>query len=154
MIPRPPRSTLPSSSAASDVYKRQAEGIAGGLDPPYQLCRGWVKVAHVPHCSATNPTCRRRRPQSLCLAVVGELQGDVEVGFAKHGDHRLQVVLLLGAHPQLVSLDLGLHALGPLSPDHLGDLLGVLIRDALVDRHLDPELLAGLAWVGRLDSLE
>src|SRR5664280_2819784 len=121
---------------------------------PTGLCRRWVKVAHVPHCRATNPTCRRRRPLSLGLAIVRELQGDVEVGFAKHGDHRLQVVLLLGAHPQLVSLDLGLHALGPLRPDHLGDLLGVLIRDALVDRHLDPELLAGLAWVGRLDSLE
>src|SRR5664280_1105779 len=76
----------------------------GGLDPPYQLCRGWVKVAHVPHCRATNPTCRRRRPLSLGLAIVRELQGDVEVGFAKHGDHRLQVVLRLGAHPQLAAL--------------------------------------------------
>src|SRR5664279_5060278 len=29
MIRRPPRSTLSSSSAASDVYKRQLEGVAG-----------------------------------------------------------------------------------------------------------------------------
>src|SRR5664279_6504649 len=31
MIRRPPRSTLSSSSAASDVYKRQPGGLFGGL---------------------------------------------------------------------------------------------------------------------------
>src|SRR5664280_3728827 len=37
MIRRPPRSTLSSSSAASDVYKRQVQGVPGVLavdDPP------------------------------------------------------------------------------------------------------------------------
>src|SRR5678815_3802286 len=33
MIRRPPRSTLDRSSAASDVYKRQKEGIAGTWSP-------------------------------------------------------------------------------------------------------------------------
>ena len=35
---------------------------------------------------------------------------------------------------QLVALDLRLHALGPLVADDLGDLLGVLLRDALLQR--------------------
>src|SRR5665648_1304918 len=34
MIRRPPRSTLSSSSAASDVYKRQQQGEHGGLAVP------------------------------------------------------------------------------------------------------------------------
>src|SRR5674536_344256 len=33
MIRRPPRSTLSSSSAASDVYKRQGAGVRGGAVP-------------------------------------------------------------------------------------------------------------------------
>ena len=36
MIRRPPRSTLSSSSAASDVYKRQ-DSINGSSDPPTQI---------------------------------------------------------------------------------------------------------------------
>ena len=31
MIRRPPRSTLDRSSAASDVYKRQVQGVGGGV---------------------------------------------------------------------------------------------------------------------------
>src|SRR5674536_407985 len=48
MIRRPPRSTLSSSSAASDVYKRQGAGYAWnagnifgellGLTPAFRLC--------------------------------------------------------------------------------------------------------------------
>src|SRR5678815_5997575 len=38
MIRRPPRSTLDRSSAASDVYKRQVQGLAGPLVP--LLARG------------------------------------------------------------------------------------------------------------------
>src|SRR5664280_3684247 len=34
MIRRPPRSTLSSSSAASDVYKRQVDGVADGREHP------------------------------------------------------------------------------------------------------------------------
>ena len=40
MIPRPPRSTLDRSSAASDVYKRQ--GLASGLG------FGWITALGVP----------------------------------------------------------------------------------------------------------
>eukprot|EP00658_Telonema_sp_P-2_P032770 TRINITY_DN24182_c0_g1_i3.p1 TRINITY_DN24182_c0_g1~~TRINITY_DN24182_c0_g1_i3.p1 ORF type:complete len:123 (+),score=23.99 TRINITY_DN24182_c0_g1_i3:111-479(+) len=39
MIRRPPRSTLSSSSAASDVYKRQAEG---GCPETTQIQLAWV----------------------------------------------------------------------------------------------------------------
>src|SRR5674536_273133 len=45
MIRRPPRATLSSSSAASDVYKRQVQGEPGdlaapGAAPPQQQQRG------------------------------------------------------------------------------------------------------------------
>ena len=66
-------------------------------------------------------------------AVVVELQGDVEVGAAQQLLHRLQVVALLAADPQLVALDLRLHTLGALVADQLGDLLGVVGLDALLD---------------------
>jgi heat shock protein HtpX len=68
-------------------------------------------------------------------AVVGELQGEVELLALQQRDHRLQVVLLLGRHPQLVALDLRLHALGALVADELADLLGVvLLMPSLTER--------------------
>ena len=38
MIRRPPRSTLSSSSAASDVYKRQGQHLLNGFDEDLSLC--------------------------------------------------------------------------------------------------------------------
>src|SRR6476469_9051311 len=66
-------------------------------------------------------------------AVVVELERDVEVRSAEQLLHRLQVVALLAADPQLVSLDLRLDALGALVADQLGDLLRGVGLDALLD---------------------
>src|SRR5688500_2571499 len=87
-------------------------------------------------------------------AVVDELERDAEVGLLEHRDDRLQVVLLLGRHAQLVALDLGLHALRGLVTDALADRLGLLLVDALDDAALDPVRLArgpGLAGIERLE---
>ena len=40
MIRRPPRSTLDRSSAASDVYKRQPQEVAGVLEAAEAAARG------------------------------------------------------------------------------------------------------------------
>jgi hypothetical protein len=66
----------------------------------------------------------------------------------------LQVVLLLGRDPQLVALDLRLHALGALLADHLADLLGVVLADALADGRGQAVLLAGLLRLAGLQRLE
>ena len=90
----------------------------------------------------------RRRPLRGS-AVVVELQGDVEVGAAQQLLHRLQVVALLAADPQLVALDLRLDALGALVADELGDLLGGVGLDALLDPGGDlVDLARGLRLVG------
>ena len=81
-------------------------------------------------------------PTPAVSPVVDELQRDVEVGLLQHGDDGLKVVALLGADADLVALDLGLDALGALVADQLGDLLGVLAVDALLDGAAD---LVGLA---------
>ena len=49
---------------------------------------------------------------------------------------------LFGLHPQLVALDLALHALGRLVADDLADLLRVVAGDALLQAGLDAVLLA------------
>src|SRR4051794_2858121 len=67
------------------------------------------------------------------LPVVHELQGDVQIFALKKSDDVLQVVLLLGAHPKLLALNLCLDPLGALVTDELGDLLGVLLVDALLE---------------------
>src|SRR3712207_9500847 len=85
----------------------------------------------------------------LSSPVVVELQGDVEVGPAQQLLDRLQVVPLLAADPELVALDLGLDALGALVPDDLGDLLGRVGLDALLDAGADlVRLPGGLRFVG------
>src|SRR3954462_5128088 len=84
-------------------------------------------------------------------AVVVELQGDVEIGPAQQLLDGLQVVALLAADPQLVALNLGLDALGALVADQLGDLLGDVGLDALLDPGQD---LVGLAGGLRLSGVE
>src|SRR3954470_18984884 len=93
-----------------------------------------------------------RRPRAL--PVVRELQRNVEVGLLEEADYRLQVVLLLRAHPQLVALDLSLHALGSLVPDALRDRASLVALDALLDRRRDPVRLAGRLRVAGVQRLE
>src|SRR5690606_12866152 len=88
------------------------------------------------------------------LPVVHELQGDVEVLALQQSDHPLEVVLLLRADPQLVPLDLGLDPLRPLIPDDLADLLGVLLRDALLQRHAQLVQLPGRLRLPGVDRLQ
>src|SRR5690606_40723615 len=76
-------------------------------------------------------------------AHVHELQRDIQVLALQQRDDGLQVVAALRLHAQLVALDLRLDRLGALVADDLGDLLGVLTRDALLHAGLDAVLLAG-----------
>src|SRR5690606_31416264 len=61
---------------------------------------------------------------------------------------------LLRADPQLVALDLRLHTLGALVPDDLGDLLRVLLVDALLQADHEPVLLAGELRLARVQDLQ
>src|SRR6185437_6070163 len=87
-------------------------------------------------------------------AVVGELDGEVEVLGLEQADHGLQVVPALGRHAQLLALHLGLHALRALVPDDLGHLLGVVLGDALLQSDRDAVLLAGHLGLRRVEVLE
>src|SRR5690606_12648345 len=87
-------------------------------------------------------------------AVVGELERDAEVLALEQGDDRLQVILLLAGDPQLVALDLRLHALGPAVADGLADRLGLLLIDPLDDPAVDLVGLAGLLRLARVEGLQ
>src|SRR5579871_3852283 len=106
------------------------------------------ECAHSSSSRAMNGTFSRTdapAPLSLAqprLAVVDELQGDVELLAPEQGDHILQLVLLLGRHPELIALNLSPDALGPLVPDDLRDLPGIVLGDALLQADADPVLLA------------
>src|SRR3954447_903761 len=87
-------------------------------------------------------------------AVVGELHREVVVLAAHERLDGLEVVALLAGHPELVALDLSLHALGALVADQLGDLLGILGGDPLLERDRDLRLLAGLPGLGGVEDLQ
>src|SRR5690242_16937394 len=88
------------------------------------------------------------------LAEVDELQCQAEIVAFHQGYHGLQVVLLLRGHAELVALDLGADALGPLVPDQLGDLSRVVLGDALLEADGEPELLTGGLRVAGVQRLE
>ena len=46
MIRRPPRSTLDRSSAASDVYKRQVQGVAGAVEADDEAVADQLVLPH------------------------------------------------------------------------------------------------------------
>src|SRR6516164_9622362 len=96
-------------------------------------------------CSASAPDGREPLP------VVDELQRHVQVCLLQHRDDGLQIVTLLAGDADLVALDLRLDVLGPLIADELGDLLGVLAADALLEGAGD---LVGLAGGLRLTGVE
>src|SRR5690606_30002803 len=87
-------------------------------------------------------------------AVVDELQRDVQVRTLEHRDDGLQVVAALARDADLVARDRGLDALRPLVAHELGDLLGVLARDALLDARLEAVLLAGRPGLAAVEGLE
>src|SRR6266545_1496112 len=94
---------------------------------------------------------RREAPGS---AVVGELHREVVVLRLHQLLHGLQVVALLRRDAQLVALDLGLDALGSLVADQLGDLLGVLRADALLQGDRDLADLTRLPRLARVEDLQ
>src|SRR5215469_7409990 len=86
--------------------------------------------------------------------VVHELDGEVVILVADQALDRLQVVTALAGDPELVALDLRLDGLRPLVPDQLGDLLRVLLTDAVRHRHGDLGELARQRRLGRVDGLK
>src|SRR5665811_552108 len=115
------------------------------------LRRHWGVLISAPRCDGPSltptPTCVRLwhhgPPSAEGSAVVGELDSDLQVGTAQHRHDCLQVVLGLAGHPQLVSLDEWLHVLAELLADQLGDLLGLLLADPVLQRGLEAVFLAG-----------
>src|ERR1700729_2575131 len=97
---------------------------------------------------------RPRTPPRGVLAEVDELQREVEVFALDQGDHGLKIILLLGGDAQFLTLDLGPHTLRALIADDLADLLGVLLRDALLELEPDPVLLARGLRVTRIHDLQ
>src|ERR1019366_10589544 len=86
---------------------------------------------------------------------VRELQGDPEILFFERRDDRLEVVTLLARDPELITLRLRGHALGPLVLDELVDLLGVVGGEPGVDGDLLPHRsLGGLLDLPRLQGLQ
>src|SRR5664280_3812211 len=77
MIRRPPRSTLSSSSAASDVYKRQDVDRA-----PFRTCAGGTTVAAV----------KGRRTSTTLRTVVAVLTGILRA-IAANGEHAAEVAV-------------------------------------------------------------
>src|SRR5579884_2230481 len=110
----------------------------------------WARAALPGSSSSRYALCIGRR---AALAVVDELQRDVQVSLLEHGDDGLQVVLLFAGDAHLVALDLGLDVLGSLVADQLGDLLGVLTGDALFDGAGHLVGLAGGLRFARLERL-
>src|SRR5579875_1950343 len=82
------------------------------------------------------------------LAVVDELERDVEVLASQQRLHRLQLVLLLREDAKLVTLRMDPHALRPLVSDDLGEPTGVVLRDSLLQADRHAELLARRPGVG------
>src|SRR5687768_13571935 len=69
------------------------------------------------------------------VAEVAELEGDAEVLLLHGRDGGLEVVALLAGHPQLLTLDLRLHALQLQLLDEPVERPGLLRRDARDQLH-------------------
>src|SRR5690625_4854756 len=101
-----------------------------------------------------------RRPQVAPAGgstVVDELERRIDLlGALEERDDGLQVVAGLRTHPDFVTGDLGLHALGALVADELCDLLRILAIEALLEGPHEPEFLPGRRGlaVAEVESLE
>src|ERR671910_1886058 len=87
-------------------------------------------------------------------AVVDELEREVEVLLLEQGDDGLQVVLLLRRDTYLLALNLGLHTLGALVPDGLGDLLRLVLGEPVLERGTDLVEPAGRPRFTGVERLE
>src|SRR5215831_15911764 len=94
-------------------------------------------------------------PPACCrLAVIDELQGQVELLALEQADDLLKVILLLGRDAKLLALHLSPDALRALLPDDLRDLPGVVLRDAFLESHREAVLLARGLGLARIEDLE
>lgn len=89
----------------------------------------------------------------MSLAVVDELEVNLKVSGLEHGDNVLQVIAGLGRNAQFITLDGRLHALGALLANHLGDFLGLVLRDAFLDGAFDAGFFAGGVGLARVQGL-
>src|SRR5664280_1659572 len=100
MIRRPPRSTLSSSSAASDVYKRQGHQYAGdergGGHPPNRGRRTRRGGDPLLHLQPPGPPAGRRHQWCSGLRQQGRVRpGRIEAHLGRAGDHRVPAHLTL-----------------------------------------------------------
>src|SRR6476659_9056090 len=126
-----------------------------GSQTPRERCLSWSGrvLARTRQLPRFIPICRTRSEKAR-LAIVRELHREVVVLGLDEGDDLLQVVALLAGHPKLVALHLDLHALRTFVADQLGDLLGLLLADALLEPDIDLDVLAGLTWLADVEYLE
>ena len=149
--PLRPRGTLAAASHLMIAHPFPSHGLGGMLSthpPTSERVRRLEALSggsHLPGCAQGG------YPES---AVVGELQGEVEVLAFEQADHRLQVVAALRGNTQFLALNLRLDTLRSLVPDDLRDLLGVLLGDALLEGNRDAVLLAGHLGIGRVEVLQ
>src|SRR5258707_2777521 len=94
------------------------------------------------------------RETSGQLPVVHELQSDVEFLALEQALDVLQLVLLLRGHPKFFALDLRPDAFRAFVPDHLRDLLRVLLGDTLLELGQEAILSAGRLRVAGVENLE
>src|SRR5699024_7105424 len=104
------------------------------------------------HARASPPAALR--PAGTRSPVVDELERHVEVLALQQCDDGLQIIPALRGDPQLIALDPRLDPLGSLVADQLGDHLGVLRADALLERGHQAHLLARLLRVDHVQRLE
>src|SRR5262249_93347 len=96
------------STCCSRRCSRTTPGGSHRSDPASPRAR----APRTPRAGASSSTRETTSPGlGRSVAEVRELQGHAEVVFAELGDRGLQVVALLTADPQLVTLHLMLHAL-------------------------------------------
>lgn len=88
------------------------------------------------------------------LAVVDELDREVEIRSFDEGDDVLECIAALVSYAKFVALDLGLDALWPFVADDLAEFFSLVGGDTRLERTVDFVLLAGGAWVAVVEGLE
>src|SRR5438046_10038694 len=143
-----------SSPASASIESREAGStiLAKSLTKPSALGHVRAAAGDTPTSAATTtaPLARARtaraRSRASARAIVRELEIKPEVLALERADDRLKIVAILAAHAHLVFLDRRLDP-DPRPLDELHDLLGLLGRNPLLDRHD----LAHRSLRGRLD---
>src|ERR1017187_6948227 len=142
---RPPAGALYPARSEGGLFLRRPVCGGAGLRAGCSLGRAGLRAGRSES---------REGPARWRLPEVDELQREIEFLALDQGDHGLQVVLLLRGDAQFLALHLSAYAFGPLVPDDLADLLGVLLRDPLLEADGDPVLLAGELRLARVEGFQ